>query len=160
RGGRAGRRGRDAAGGAGGHARLPAVLRGAGRGRRGAGRGGAVLPAASGLTARARRSGGEDAELVALGVGQDVPLDVLVAGPDQRGAQAEQLRLVAGDVQVHPVLHRLRLGYRDDPDQRPPAGRVLDRDRPVGRPRALAFTADVTERRAPPVGQGLVIAGV
>jgi hypothetical protein len=103
---------------------------------------------------------GEDAELVALGVGEDVPLDVLVAGADQRRAQAEQFRLVAGDVQVHPVLRRLRLGHRVDPDQRPLARRIHDRDRPVGRTRLLALAPHVADRRAPPVGQGLMIAGV
>jgi len=73
----------------------------------------------------------EDAELVALGIGEDIPVDLLVAGADHRRSQAEQLRFIADDVQMHPVLHRLRLGNRVDPDQQPLARRILDRDRPV-----------------------------
>src|SRR4029077_5729362 len=102
----------------------------------------------------------EDAELVALGIGEDVPLDLPVAGADHRRSQPEQLRLVADDVHMHPVLHRLRLGNRVDPDQRPLARRIPDRDRPVQRTRAFVHLAHVTESRAPPVGQSLMVAGV
>jgi hypothetical protein len=91
---------------------------------------------------------------------QDIPVNLLVAVADHRRSQAEQLRLVADDVQMHPVLHRLRLRNRVDPDQRPLACRILDRDRPVQRTGAFAHLAHVTESRAPPVGQSLMVAGV
>ncbi len=53
---------------------------------------------------------------------------------DHRRSQAEQLRLIADDVQVHPVLHRLRLGNGVDPDQRPwPAGSSIGTGQSSGR---------------------------
>jgi acetyl esterase/lipase len=75
----------------------------------------------------------EDAELVAFWIGEDIPVDLLIAGADYRRSQAEQLRLIAEDIQVHPVLHRLRLRNGVDPDQRPLARGIFDRDRPVER---------------------------
>ena len=100
------------------------------------------------------------AELVALGIGKDIPVNLLVAGADHGRSQAEQLRLIADDVQVHPVLHRLRLGNGVDPDQRPLARRILDWDRPVQRAGAFLGLTHVAKGRAPPVGQSLMIAGV
>jgi hypothetical protein len=82
-----------------------------------------------------------------------------------RRARRQQRRGVADNVEVHPVLHDLRLEHRDDPHQRAGAGRVDDGDRPVRRAKLVvggfkAVPPDVAQRRAPPVGERLVVAGV
>src|SRR5690606_37970591 len=53
----------------------------------------------------------EDAELVALGVGQHVPEVLFVGAAEQAGPGVQEPLGLAQHVPVHPVLHRLRLRH-------------------------------------------------
>jgi Alpha-L-arabinofuranosidase B, catalytic len=85
------------------------------------------------------------------------------AAAEQDRPEGEQLVGVPDHVHVQPVLDRLRLRHRVDPDQRPGAGRVVDGNWPAGWPfRTLAgaVAALVSQRGAPPVGEHLMVAGI
>ena len=90
----------------------------------------------------------ENAELVALRIGADVPADLVVLGPQQcRTRVQHRLQLGRRDVPVDPVLHRLRLGHRLEH----PVGERQPRHvlQPV--PRALRVALHVTaDHRGPP----------
>jgi hypothetical protein len=59
--------------------------------------------------------GREDAELVALRVRADVPLDLVVGRPHDRRAERQHLVEVDPHVEMHPVLDRPRLGHLVEP---------------------------------------------
>src|SRR5215471_6674496 len=105
------------------------------------------------------RALGEDAELVAFGIGEYVPLDVAAARANERRPERQNLRLVAPDVRVHAVFDGLALGHWHDPDQWSSSSRIDDRHRPLAWA-AFGLTPLVAEHATPPVGQCLMVIGV